>query len=133
MIIGVVIGLLVGSLVNGGIIALSPHVIPPPAGADLTTEAGLQAAMQLMEPKHYLMPFLAHALGSLVGAFIASKIAPVGRHIPALIVGAIFMAGGIYMAKILPAPTWFEATDIIVAYIPAALLGYVLAKSRVNR
>jgi hypothetical protein len=58
-------GLFLGSFLNGLIIQYSHWVIPPPPGVDLTTEAGLQAAMHLMEPKHFLMPFLAHALGTL--------------------------------------------------------------------
>lgn len=130
LIIGVVVGLVVGSIVNGSIISMSPHVIAPLPGADLQTEAGLKAAMAQMGPQHFLMPFLAHALGSLVGGFLATKIAPSYRAIPAVIVGAVFLGGGAYMASILPAPLWFEALDVIVAYLPAALLGYHLAKPR---
>lgn len=130
LILAIAVGIVVGSLVNGGIIAISPHVIPPPPGADLQTEAGLKAAMSQMGPQHFVMPFLAHALGSLVGGFLATKIAPSYRSIPAVIIGLVFLAGGAYMVKLLPAPMWFEALDLIVAYIPAALLGYVLAKPK---
>lgn len=36
----------------------------PPPCSDLTTEEGLIAGMKLMEPKHFLIPFFAHSLGS---------------------------------------------------------------------
>lgn len=55
-ILAVIIGLLIGNIVNGSIIMISPSIIPPPPGADFMTEEGLKAAMSMMEPKHFLMP-----------------------------------------------------------------------------
>ena len=60
-------GIVLGNLVNGGLIHISSSIIPPPNGADTTTVEGLKATMHLFEPKHFLMPFLAHALGTLTG------------------------------------------------------------------
>ena len=50
-----------------GLIMLSGKVIPPPAGSDVATMEGLKASLHLFEPKHFVFPFLAHALGTLVG------------------------------------------------------------------
>ena len=44
------------------------------------------------------------------------------------IVGLYFLAGGIYMVTILPAPTWFVLLDVILGYIPMALLGWKISK-----
>lgn len=74
-ILAVVAGLIGGSLVNMGIIAISGSLIPPPVDADVTTMEGLKATMHLFEPKHFLMPFLAHALGTLAGAYTAARLA----------------------------------------------------------
>ena len=74
-VLAVITGVILGSVVNMGIIMLSSSIIPPPEGADLTTEEGLKASMHLMQPKHFIMPFLAHALGTFVGAFVAAIIA----------------------------------------------------------
>ena len=74
-ILAVIVGLIIGSIVNMGIIMISSSVIPPPNGADVTTMEGLKEVLHLFEPKHFLFPFLAHALGTLVGAIVASKIA----------------------------------------------------------
>jgi uncharacterized membrane protein YedE/YeeE len=80
-----------------------------------------------MGVEHFLFPFLAHAGGSLASAFLATVISR-NRHFwfPALF-GALFMVTGIYMVVILPAPFWFEAVDLGLAYIPMAWFGYRLA------
>ena len=52
-ILGVLAGVLWGNMLNMGIIMISGKIIPPPAGANLTTMEGLIAAMPLMEPKHF--------------------------------------------------------------------------------
>jgi hypothetical protein len=127
-ILGVIAGILVGGTVNGALISLSPHIIAPPAGYDLTTEEGLRAGMAMMQPKHFLMPFLAHALGTFVGAFIAAKIASTSKMIIALAIGIVFMIGGIMMVMMLPSPLWFDATDLALAYIPMAYVGARLAR-----
>lgn len=121
-------GLLLGSLLNGSIIHYSHLLIPPPPGADLTTEAGLKAAMQQMGPKHFLMPFLAHALGTLAGAMLAARLSNSLR--PALSIGLLFMAGGAYMVSVLPSPLWFNVADLSLAYLPMAWLGFLLDKKR---
>lgn len=123
----VIAGLIVGSVVNMSLISISGSVIPPPAGADITTMEGLKETMHLMEPKHFLFPFLAHALGTLVGAWVAAMIAVGNKLRSALIVGFFFMAGGIANVMMLPSPLWYSIVDIVVAYVPMALLGNRLA------
>jgi hypothetical protein len=83
--------------------------------------------MHLFEPKHFITPFLAHALGTLSGAFVALKIAGNGKPTVAWIIGGLFLAGGIYASTVIPAPTWFMALDIVGAYLPMAWLAIKLA------
>lgn len=128
--LAVVLGFLVGSVVNMALISLSGHVIPPPAGVDVTTIEGLKAGMALFSPRHFLFPFLAHALGTLAGAFVATKIAGGGRWVPAAVVGALFFAGGVAATVMLPAPLWFSVLDLLGAYAPFAWLGYRLARGK---
>ena len=122
-ILAVIGGLIVGSIVNMGIVTLSAIVIPPPPGADMSTMEGVIAAMPLFESKHFIFPFLAHAMGTLVGALVAALIATERKLTPALVVGAFFLLGGIYMVWTVPAPMWFEAADVLLAYIPMAFIG----------
>jgi hypothetical protein len=122
-ILAVIAGILVGGLVNMGIVMLSPTIIPPPAGADTTTVEGLNASMHLFEAKHFIAPFLAHALGALVGALVAALISATSKMTVGLVVGAFFLLGGISAAAMIPAPLWFEAVDILLAYIPMSWIG----------
>ncbi len=129
-ILAVIVGTIIGSIVNGTLIAVSGNVIPPPEGADVTTVEGLKAAIHLFEAKHFIFPFLAHALGTLVGALIASKIAVGNKLRTAMIVGVLFLIGGISNCFMLPAPFWFMAVDVLFAYIPMAYLGWKLSGSK---
>ena len=127
-ILAVVTGVVAGSIVNMGIIMISGSIIPPPEGGDITTMEGLKATMHLFEPKHFIFPFLAHALGTLVGAFVATKIAATRKMLMALIIGLFFLIGGTANIAMLGGPMWFTALDIIVAYMPMAYIGYMLGK-----
>jgi len=127
-ILSVVTGLIIGSMVNMGIIMLSGSIIPPPEGGDITTMEGLKATMHLFEPKNFIFPFLAHAMGTLAGAFVATKIAATRKQVMALLIGLFFLIGGTINISMLGGPMWFTALDIIVAYMPMAYVGWVLAK-----
>jgi hypothetical protein len=127
-ILAVVAGIVIGSAVNMGIIMISGLIIPPPDGADVTTAEGLKAAMHLFQPKHFLMPWLAHALGTFVGAFLAALIAANRKMIVAMIVGGFFLVGGIANVLMLPSPLWFTIVDLAGAYIPMAYLAAKLAE-----
>ena len=56
-ILAVIAGLLVGSIVNMGIVMISGSIIAPPEGGDITTMEGLKATMHLFEPKHLFFRF----------------------------------------------------------------------------
>jgi len=127
-ILAVILGLVVGSAVNMGIIMISGSIIPPPEGADTTTMEGLKETMHLFQPKHFIFPFLAHALGTLAGAFIAALIAANHKLKFALSIGGLFLIGGIIMTISAPSPAWFTVLDLVGAYIPMAWLGYTLSK-----
>jgi hypothetical protein len=122
-VLAVVMGIVVGGIVNGALITLSPIVIPPPAGVDVTNAESLAAAVHLFEPRHFVMPFLAHSLGTLTGALAAYVIAATSRAPIAYSVGAVFLCGGLVASFMIPAPTWFIALDLLVAYLPMAWLG----------
>jgi len=109
---------------------LSPLIIPPPAGVNPSDMESLKNSMHLFEAKHFIFPFLAHAFGTLVGAFIAAKIAASHKVKFALGIGAFFMLGGITNAFMLPSPVWFIVLDLLGAYIPMGYLGGKLAESK---
>jgi len=126
-ILAVIAGAIIGGAVNMGIVMLGPSIIPPPEGVDTTTMEGLKAGMQLFEAKHFITPFLAHALGTLVGAFVTAKIAKTHKMKLALAIGVWFLLGGAMAAYMLPAPMWYNVVDLLLAYIPMAYFGGKLA------
>jgi hypothetical protein len=119
-ILAVIIGIVAGSAVNMGIIMISGSIIPPPEGVDNTTMEGLKAGLHLFQPKHFLFPFLAHALGTFVGALLAAIIAANRKLLFAMVIGVFFLAGGIANILMLPSPTWFTIVDLVGAYLPMA-------------
>lgn len=121
-ILAVLLGLVVGSGVNMGLITIGHRVIALPEGADVSTMENLAESMPLFGPEQFLFPFLAHALGTFAGALLAFMIAKRNRQTIAYIVGAAFLAGGIMSVYMLPAPAWFNTVDLLFAYLPMAWL-----------
>ena len=121
--LAVIAGVAIGGGVNTALIALSPSVIAPPAGVNVNDTASLSASMHLFEPRHFVMPFLAHAFGTLAGALAACLIAATHKVPIAYAIGAIFLCGGVAASFMIPAPKWFIALDLVAAYLPMAWVG----------
>lgn len=131
-ILGFIGSIILGSVVNMAIVEVSTRewLIKLPEGTDTTTMEGLSAAISQFGPEHFILPFLAHALGTLVGAFLAAKLTATYQMQFAFTVGAFFFLGGAANAYLLPAPAWFIGLDLIVAYIPMAWIGWTLANPK---
>ncbi len=121
-IIAIVCGWFIGSLVNMGLIEAG-HTLIPIEGLDPNDMKALAKVMPSLSAKYFIFPFLAHALGTLIGAIVTGLIAASHKMKFSLAIGALFLLGGIAVSFILPAPIWFIACDIIIAYIPMAWLG----------
>ena len=126
-VLAVVVGLVVGGMVNMGLVMVSPSIIPPPEGVDVTDMESLRTSMHLFKAHHFVFPFLAHALGTLVGAFLAAWIAATHKIRFAFSIGAFFLLGGLINAFLLPAPLWFIVVDLVAAYLPMSWLGAKMA------
>lgn len=123
----VIAAIIVGMFVNMGLITISSGIVPTPAGVDPNDIESINANIHLYQPKHFIFPFLAHALGTLVGAFIAAKFATSNHLRLALVIGFFFLMGGIAAVTMINGPIWFVVLDLVVAYIPMAWLGAKLA------
>ena len=122
-VLALIAGIAIGGVVNMALITLSPWLIPPPAGVDVSSAEGLSKAMHLFEPRHFIMPFLAHAVGTLAGALAAYLIAASYKAPIAYVIGVLFLCGGVAASFMIPAPTWYIALDLLAAYLPMAWLG----------
>lgn len=123
-ILAVILGLVIGGAVNMGIIVGGGQLLPPPAGVDVNDIKSINAHIQEYSVLQLMTPFVAHALGVLVGAFIAARVAASRKMSMAFVIGAFFLLGGIMAVSMVPnAPLWFDVLDLIVAYLPMAWLG----------
>jgi len=123
-ILAILSGLILGSTFNWLFLEVGGYIIPPPAGTDLSSMEGLKSALPFFEPKHFLCLFLAHAVGTLTGALFATMIAKSKQRGMSMIIGILFLIGGIINVVMLPSPIWFSVTDLLLAYIPMAYWGY---------
>ena len=123
----IILSIFIGAQVNGAFLTLGTTLIPPPEGCSLNTMEGLKAAVPFLEAKHYLFPFLAHAIGTLISAVLITRFLKSQQFVLAMMAGVLFLIAGISMVIMLPeTPIWFILVDLIVAYIPMAYLGYKL-------
>lgn len=129
-ILAVVAGLVVGSIVNGGLIQLGHMVVALPPGVDPNSMESLRAAMPNFGPEQFIVPFVAHAVGTLVGALVATLIAASSKFKIAMAIGVVFLIGGIVAGIYLQAPLWYDAIDFVFAYIPMAWIGAKLGGAR---
>ena len=128
--LAVIAGLVVGSVVNMAIITVGPMVIPPPTGVDMSDMDKFAENIKLLEPANFIAPWLAHALGTLVGAFTAAKVAAGHKMKLALGIGIFFLLGGIMMVSMVGGPVWFAVSDLIGAYLPMGFLGGMLGGAK---
>ena len=127
-ILAVIAGWIAGSIVNFGLVQTGYAVLPI-EGVDVNDLEALAAAMPGLSFEYFIFPFLAHALGTLVGAFTAAYIAVGNKKMMAYIVGVLFLLGGIAASFMIPAPEWFIAADLLLAYFPMAWIGGRLVKN----
>lgn len=118
----VVAGIVVGSIVNMAGINLGHMLFPLPEGIIEGQMDSYAANIDQFSNGSFLTTFLAHALGTLAGAFTAFKIAANNKAKFAYGIGIWFLAGGIMMVYMVGGPTWFIGLDLIVAYIPMGWL-----------
>jgi hypothetical protein len=126
-ILAVIIGLILGNIVNMAIIAAGHAIMPPPPGFDGNSLEGVASTIHLLQPIDFIVPFLAHAAGPLVGVLAAIFIAASSHKVIAIILGCLFLAAGIAANVMIPAPMWYRAVDLLLAYVPMAYLGWKLS------
>lgn len=120
--IALVAGFFSGGFVNMSLVKTGPLVFPPPPGVDMMTAEGIAAAIPLLRPEHFVFPFLAHAFGTFVGALVAQHLAATHRTVFAWIIGGFTLCTGVAAAVMIPAPAWFKAIDLLLAYLPMTWL-----------
>ena len=126
-IIAVILGIIIGGSVNMAIITYGGELIPPPESVNPNDFESIKENFHLYQNIHFVVPFLAHAVGTFIGALIASLIASSHQLKFAFAIGCFYLMGGITMVMMLPSPMWFNILDLGFAYIPMGWLGWKLS------
>ena len=124
--LAIVLGWLAGSIINMRLVQ-SGYSLFPIEGIDPKDMEALATIMPSLDFNFFIFPFLGHALGTLVGAWVAAKIARTKKMIFSLVIGSLFFIGGVMVNYMLTGPLWFTIIDLSLAYIPMAWLGGKLA------
>tara|TARA_Y100001978_G_C23617023_1_gene396499 strand:- start:592 stop:942 length:351 start_codon:yes stop_codon:yes gene_type:complete len=106
------------------IIEIGNSMITLPEGTDNSSIEGIKKTIHLFQFKHFIIPLLAHSLGSLTGGFVSAWMAPINKLLIAIMIGMFFMIGGAVMVFELPSPIWFNVIDLTFAYLPMAWIGH---------
>ena len=129
-ILAVLIGGVLGMVVNMGLIIIGSKLVPPPEGMNIMDAESIKNNIHLFKLKHFLFPFLAHAGGTLAGAFAAAKLAASRQLMFAMVIGVFFLIGGIVATQMIPAPLWYNILDLVFCYIPMGWLGWKLSSNK---
>lgn len=127
-VLAIIAGIIIASMVNMALITFGSPLIPPPAGVDVKQAESIRNALQFFEPKHFIIPFLSHALGTLAGAIAAYLLAATYKPRFAYVIGVVYLCGGIAASFMIPAPAWFITLDLLAAYLPMAWLAVMLGR-----
>jgi len=124
-------GAFAGSWSNMQILEIGAKILPAPDGVDINNIESIKSNMHLYQPIDFLFPFLAHALGTFIAVVVFMLLAKTQYAFRyALAFASLFFIGGLSMVMLLPAPIWFNATDLILAYYPMALLAFWLMNKK---
>lgn len=123
-ILAIVLGMVIGSVVNMMFVQLSNSVYPLPEGVDPNDFEAFKAYVEAhgLPTGVLLIVLIAHAGGSFASGFVCGAIVKKPWYFAAALLGILWTAGGVAMLLMLPSPIWFAITDVAF-YIPAALFG----------
>ena len=125
-VLAVILGLVIGTIVNFAVLSIGHVVVPTPPGFDGSSMEAIASTVHLLRPIDFLVVFLAHSLGPFAGVLAAMFIAASRHALIATILGALFLLGGIVANIMIPAPTWYRIADLVLAYVPMAFLAWKL-------
>lgn len=129
----IVVGIIAGMIFNMSFVLISQASYPLPEDIDPND---LEAQGEYRKENGWpmgalVLVLIAHAGGSLASGVVCGLIAMRNWTAAGLGLGIFWTMGGITMLFLLPAPTWFAITDVIL-YIPAALIGVMVGGALVG-
>ena len=125
--LAVIFGWLSGSVLNMGLVKAG-HIIYPINGIDPNNLEALKAVLPNLDIQFFIFPFLAHSLGTLLGAIVAGTIAKTHKVKFSFLIGLLFFIGGVMVNMMIGGPIWFIVLDLSLAYFPMAWIATKIIK-----
>ena len=123
---GVMAGMMLQAFIENGIHAM----YPPPQGLDFRDKTAIANYMAQVPASAMMLQLLNYFVCSLLAGAVATLFSGRAVSRPALIVGVIITLASVANMLMLPGqPLWFLAVTLLL-HIPAALLGYAIARSK---
>ena len=88
---------------------LVQQLYPAPDGMDFQDVAQQKAYFQSFPNYIFAMMFLSHQIATFVAAFLSARLDPANNKKNALMIGLIFLMGGLMNLQSLPHPAWMWA------------------------
>jgi len=132
-ILGILVGAVVAGIVIAGVEALSSLVYPLSAGVDPHDREALRQVIKALPAGAFLFVLAAWALGALLGAWVAARLAGRSPILHGLGIGLIFLIAGIVNMLMLPHPVWFWVAGIAVLPISSYFGGRWAAISQYEK
>lgn len=114
------LGLVVGSLLNGALISLNSFVLfPMPPGTSMEDPAAFQAYLDTLPAVAFLVVMVAHLGQASLGGWIAARLGASRPVLLAMIVGSLTLLGSVINMVSIQGPAWFYVElplELLVAY-----------------
>ncbi len=121
--VGVLVGLVVAFGIVWSIESINYRLFPLPADLDVTDIDAMKAHMKTLPAMAFVTVLIAHFLGAMGAAWVASLIANSHQRQISLGIGLFLLIMGLITIFQIPHPVWFMLLDPLM-YIPGVLIGY---------
>jgi hypothetical protein len=103
----ILLGLMVGMMVNMALIELNMRVLfPIPDDMDMADPEAVEVFLATLPATGFILVIAAHLGQAFVGGWVAARLGASHPMRLALIVGAVTLAGGVSMLMMIPGPQW---------------------------
>ncbi|WAC48090.1 hypothetical protein OVA03_15550 [Asticcacaulis sp. SL142] len=126
--LAVLLGLLLGMVLQTIFKEVGDYLFPPPPLLDMVTPEERLELMSTIPSAAFVITLVSWAVGALFGAYVAVRVAKTGQY-PGWIVGILLFAGDLMTIISTPHPMWFNLISVPLVAVSAfvgAWLGYVV-------
>ncbi|MGH8015959.1 MAG: hypothetical protein ACREBV_07200 [Candidatus Zixiibacteriota bacterium] len=105
--------------------AISALVYPPPPGLDMTDTEAMKEYVKTLPTGAFLFVLAGWTIAAFVGGLVAGFIAKTKPMLFAWIVGGVILLAGIYNLVVIPHPTWFSISAVVLILLVSFLAGKI--------